>query len=139
MNILSKIFEPEFIFKTSRSSGKGGQNVNKVSSKVELDFDIQNSQLLSDQQKDLLLSKLTNRINKEGILQIISQSERSQLANKEKAIKKFYELLIKSFKPKKKRIATKPGKAAKEKRIKKKKLVSEKKAERRKFKMPEIR
>lgn len=133
MNISSINFEPEFVFKTSRSGGKGGQNVNKVSSKVELDFHIMNSQLLSDEQKNKIIIKLANRINKEGYFQIISQTERSQLANKEKTIKKFYELIAKAFKPVKKRLKTKPSKASKEKRIKSKKIVSEKKSLRKKI------
>lgn len=132
MNISSINFEPEFVFKTSRSGGKGGQNVNKVSSKVELDFHVTNSQLLSEEQKEKIRIKLANRINKEGFLQIISQTERSQLANKEKVIRKFYELLLKVFKPVKKRVKTKPSKAAKEKRIKSKKIISEKKSLRKK-------
>lgn len=130
MDISDIDFFPEFVFKTSRSGGSGGQNVNKVSTKVELDFDIQKSHYLTENQKEVLQNKLTKRINKEGILQIISQTERSQLGNKEKVIRKFYELLEKSFKPVKKRVKTKPGKAAKEKRIRKKKILSEKKSKR---------
>ena len=131
---ISKInFNPEFSFKTSRSSGKGGQNVNKVSSKVELNFDVLNSILLNPTQKDILFKKLNKRINKEGILQLIIQSERSQLLNKQIAIKKFYELLAKSFIQKKKRIATKLSAAVKAKRLKKKKMKSEKKELRKKF------
>lgn len=125
MNLKGIPFETEFTFKTSRSSGAGGQNVNKVSSKVELDFDINNSNLLNEEQKSVLLKKLENRINKEGVLQIIVQEDRSQLANKETAIKKFYELLTKSFIEKKKRKPTKPSKGSKEKRLQSKKRASE--------------
>jgi len=127
MKFTSVNFYPEFTFKTSRSSGKGGQNVNKVSSKVELNFDIAQSELLSDAEKQFLLKKIHNRINKNGILQIIVQSERSQLQNKEAAVKKFHQLLTECFKEKKKRIATAPNKTSKEKRIKGKKIKSEKK------------
>ena len=120
-------FYPELTFKTSRSSGKGGQNVNKVSSKVELNFDVAKSELLSEEKKVLIFRKLHKKINKAGILQIVVQSERSQLQNKEIAVKKFYGLILECFKEKKKRIATKPGKASKEKRIQAKKIKSEKK------------
>ena len=100
--------DSEFSFKTSRSSGSGGQNVNKVSTKVELDFDVVNSMLLSAEQKEVILNKLESRITKDGILQIIVQTERSQLGNKEIAVKKFYELLNKCFVIVKKRKPTKP-------------------------------
>lgn len=117
----------ELTFKTSRSSGKGGQNVNKVSSKVELNFNIESSSFLSEEQKETLHKKLENRITKEGILRIVAQASRSQLENKEKAVKKFFVLLEKAFKKEKPRKATRPSKAAKEKGLKEKKLKSERK------------
>lgn len=125
MNIKETNFIPELKFKTSRSGGAGGQNVNKVSTKVELNFDIVNSALLSDEQKSVILEKLANRITKEGVLQIVVQTERSQLDNKNIAIQTFYTLITKSFIKPKKRKPTKPSKASKEKRLKSKKVKSE--------------
>ena len=117
----------ELSFKTSRSSGSGGQNVNKVSTKVELRFDVDNSLLLSENEKDRICTKLKNRISSQGILIISSDSERTQLGNKKKAIEIFFDLLEKSLRKPKKRIKTKPTKASKEKRLKEKKLQSDKK------------
>ena len=130
MNPSLRNFSSEFIIKASRSSGKGGQNVNKVSTKVELSFDIQSSALLSDEEKGIIFEKLRARINKEGILKIVCQTERSQLFNKQIAIEKFYSLIHQCFVKKKKRIPTKVSNAAKFKRLKKKKIVSEKKQSR---------
>jgi len=123
-------FSKEFLFSASRSSGPGGQNVNKVSTKVELRFDVPHSNLLSEEEKEILVNLLVKKINTEGILIIVSQSERSQLKNKEKTIGKFYALLKKSLTPKKKRKPTKPNAAAKEKRLEEKRINAEKKSRR---------
>jgi len=121
-------FSSEFTFATSRSSGPGGQNVNKVNSKVELRFAVDQSTLLSDREKQIILSKLKNRINNDGELIITVQTDRSQLKNKEEAIEKFHELLNKALTPRKPRRATRPTKASIEKRLEIKKQNSEKKA-----------
>lgn len=115
---------PEFQFLTSRSSGPGGQNVNKVNSKVELRFDIPNSDLLPDEQKEILLKKLATKITSEGILSIVSQRDRSQLANKEDAIEKFYLLISKALKPVIRRKKTRPTKSSVEKRLTGKRIKS---------------
>lgn len=120
-----QLLETELQFKTSRSGGSGGQHVNKVSTKVELDFDIAASRILNEDQKALLLEKLASRITNEGVLQIVSQSERSQLRNKKAALDKFQELLLDAFKVQKKRKPTKTPKAVKEKRLLAKKMKSE--------------
>ena len=117
----------EIIFKTSRSSGSGGQNVNKVSTKVELRFDLYNSLLLSDNQKERIGIKLKNRISSDGILILSSDSERTQLRNKKNVIELFFELLEKALLKPKKRVKTKPTRASKERRLKEKKIVSQKK------------
>jgi len=121
----------ELKFSTTRSGGKGGQHVNKVSSRVDLAFHIRDSQLLSEAQKTLLEEKLASRITKEGLLKLSEQSDRSQHENKARVIKKFYELLQRALTPKKKRVKTKLPKSVKEKRLKSKKVKSEKKQSRR--------
>ncbi len=119
-------FSNEFVFSASRSGGAGGQNVNKVSTKMELRFSIDNSQLLTEEEKGILHLKLT-RINLAGEWIIVSQTERSQLGNKEKCIEKFYAQLEKALTPRKKRKATRVTKAMKEQRLEEKKQVTQKK------------
>jgi ribosome-associated protein len=122
----------EVLFKTSRSGGKGGQNVNKVSSKVELVFNVKNSLLFSDEEKELLFQKLASRIDNEGNLHVVSQEDRSQLLNKQRTVIKFIELLTKSLQVQKKRKPTKIPKAIKEKRLANKAVNAAKKESRRK-------
>jgi len=122
----------EIRFKAVRSSGKGGQHVNKVSTSVELYFNVQQSSILNDEQKELILSKLKNRISGEGELSVVSQTERSQLANKKKVIQRFNDLISKALQKKKKRIPTQISKAKKQRRLEEKKRMGEKKLLRKK-------
>ena len=121
-------FTKEFEFRVSRSGGPGGQNVNKVSSKVELRFHVAGSELLTEGEKARIQEKLANHITNEGYLQLICQEGRSQLANKETCIKKFYELLRHAFTRQKIRRPTKPSRAARQDRLTGKKQQSDKKA-----------
>ena len=121
-----KLFR-ETILKATTSGGKGGQHVNKVATRVELFFDINNSLLLTDEQKALLNAKLSNRISNEGVLRITCSEKRSQIENKQLVKSKFVALIVKAFSPKKKRTRTFSTKASIEDRLRKKKLLSEKK------------
>ncbi len=128
--VRSRPFGKEFRFNTSRSSGPGGQHANKVETSVELRFDVQNSELLNQEEKERLLEKLSSKITKEGELIITAESKRSQVKNKEIAVEKFYTTLEKALKKRKKRKPTKPTKAAKEKRLQKKKKRADIKSKR---------
>jgi ribosome-associated protein len=125
--LLERNFENELIFNASRSSGPGGQHVNKVSTRIELRFDISASQLLGEEEKVTIRQKLANRITKEGILILSSQSERSQFANKNKVIEYFHKLLVRALTPVKKRTPTRPTSASKIRRLDTKHIHSEKK------------
>ena len=128
--LLKQDFSTEFQFQASRSGGAGGQNVNKVSTKVELRLNILTSTLLDSSQKELIQKKCKNQINSEGELIIVSQEERTQLRNKNTTIRKFKELLIKALTIPKKRIKVTPTAGMIAKRLKNKKMASDKKSNR---------
>lgn len=118
---------PELEFSTSRSSGPGGQNVNKVSTKVIIRWNLLHSILITDEQKMVLLNKLASQLTREGELIINSQESRSQLQNKELALEKLDTLLRKALTKPKTRKATRPTKSSKVKRVDNKKRHAEKK------------
>lgn len=125
-------FKNEIEFQTSRSSGPGGQHVNKTETRVTLRFNVPSSVLLSAAQKALIMEKLSSHITMDGDILISSQETRSQLRNKEICIERFYALLTFAFRRKPKRIATKPSRLAKKKRLDGKKKHSQKKQRRQK-------
>ena len=125
--IKSSMLEKELVYSASRSDGPGGQNVNKVNSKVTLRFDVKNSQVLTEDEKSIVFKRLGSRLSKERILILTAQESRSQMQNKEAVMLKLEKILAKAFEKKKVRKATKPSKNAVQDRIKKKKQVGEKK------------
>jgi len=132
MNFTKLTLAREVSYKTSRSGGKGGQNVNKVSTKVELLFSVADSALFTDEEKLLINEKLQSRFNKDGYVQVICDEERSQLLNKEIALERLTMLLIRSLHKPKVRRPTKVSKQAKEARLTGKKIIAQKKENRKK-------
>lgn len=123
----------ELSFSASRSSGPGGQNVNKVNTKITLKWDVVRSSLINEEQMELLMRKLASQLTTDGVLMVSAQENRSQLQNKEEAIKKLDEILAKAFHQKKIRKPSKPSKAVKRKRVEGKRIHAEKKEWRRKL------
>ena len=117
----------EVRFRTSRSSGPGGQNVNKLETRVELMFDVSKSPSLRDEHKETILTALGTRIDAKGILHVSSQKSRSQWENKQLAIERFVSLLRSTLRKKKKRVQTSPSAGSKEKRVQTKKIHGHKK------------
>lgn len=131
--INAELLSKELVFTSSRSSGPGGQNVNKVNSKVTLQLNIPASDILTIDEKEILLAKLRSRITTDGILILSAQDKRSQLQNKEAVIQKLEKLLTKAFEKKKVRKTTKPSKSSVQTRLSNKKQHSEKKKLRKKY------
>lgn len=117
----------ELTFSTSRSSGPGGQNVNKVNTKVSLRIDLRHSHVLTDEEKTLVITKLASRLTHEGVLVITAQDKRSQSQNKDAVIGRLNKILVTVFTPRKSRKATKPTKSSRQRRMNTKKLQAEKK------------
>ncbi len=123
----------ELKFSTARSSGSGGQHVNKTETKVELIFDIDNSEILREREKNVLYQNLANRISKNGLLRMSSQVKRSQVLNKKVVIQKFIDTIQHALKPQKKRIPTRKSRAVNEKRLKNKRVKADIKEMRKKL------
>ena len=119
-----EICEDEFVFKASRSSGPGGQNVNKVNTRITLFFDAANCESFSDVQKKRILRRLATRADKNGVIRVVSQKYRSQKATRQAARERLIELLKRALKLKSVRIKTRVPEAAKRRRLEEKKQRS---------------
>lgn len=133
MQIRKEDIIKELVFRTSRSGGKGGQHVNKVSSKVELNFNVPKSVFLSDAQKNLILEKLSGRLSSEGVLQIVTEEEKSQFRNKERSIEKLLLILENAMYRPVLRKPSRPKGSAIEARLRAKRLNAIKKVSRKDF------
>ena len=131
-DITANLLEKELLFTTSRSSGPGGQNVNKVNSRVTVHFNVAHSAILTDEEKQTLMRKLGGKLTREGEIMVSAQDSRSQLDNRAKAIEKFDRLLTRAFAEKKPRKATRPTKGSVQERIRNKRRRNEKKQWRKK-------
>lgn len=125
--ITAELLYPELVFTASRSSGPGGQNVNKVNSKISVKFDVVRSEILTAEEKERILVRLGRQLTKTGVLMLSSQDKRSQLENKSDVVRKLERLIGQSLERQKTRKPSKPTKSAVQKRIVKKKLHAEKK------------
>ena len=130
MKINREELEKEFSFRTSRSGGKGGQNVNKVSTKVELLWNYSASLLFTEEEKSKIALRLANRISNDEIFHVVAEEERTQLRNKEIAIKKAMKLISESLIEEKKRKPSKPTYSSVKKRLDDKRIKSLKKMNR---------
>jgi ribosome-associated protein len=131
-SVSNRGLEKEFKFRSSRSSGKGGQHVNKVATKVELVFNVPGSKILDSDEKALIKEKLAHKLSSKGDLRIVTEMFRSQLKNKEISIERFYRLIDKALKKPKDRKPTEPTKDSVEKRYQAKRITAEKKKSRKK-------